>query len=532
MISCQHEPEEHLKIVTSLSTDCQQEFETVSKSNDEVSSTASRHERLGSEATLSKEKVPIVVVTGQSDALAWDGPDDPDDPKNWSTTRKWLATITIAMFAFISPTASSMIAPALEQVAHDLEVSEGFQTSLLLSIFLIAFAIGPLFLGPMSEVFGRTKVLQSAFSFFLVFCLACGFAKTRAQFLVFRIIAGLGGSAPLAIGPGILSDLWRPEQRGKAYGYYLVGPLLSPALAPIFGGFIAEHTTWRWVFWSTAIYTGLAQGVGVFVLRETYAPVLLERRAALRLQDVERAQTEYPVRVRPALGDVLTKALKRPMYLLFTQPIVQALALFQLYNYGIVYILLTTFPTVWTDVYGQSPAIGGLNYLSIGLGFLVASIIAAPLNDRIYVHLKHTRGSGQGRPEYRVPMMFPASLFMVAGLFMYGWTVQYRTHWILPNIGIFLFSTGCIVSYQCAQTYNIDCYAKHAASSLAAVIMLRSIAGFGFPLFAPAMYERLGWGWGNSLLGFVAIGIGLTAPLAFWFFGESLRQRSSHAEDE
>jgi hypothetical protein len=58
------------------------------------------------------------------------------------------------------------------------------------------------------------------------------------------------------------------------------------------------------------------------------------------------------------------------------------------------------------------------------------------------------------------------------------------------------------------QTYIVDSYTRYAASGVAAAVVLRSLAGFGFPLFAPYLYSSLGYGWGNSLLGFLAIGIG------------------------
>lgn len=178
--------------------------------------------RSETERTLVDEEA-VKLAIPRSSPTGWNGPDDPENPKNWSIRRKWLATITVAMCAFITPVASSIVAPALEDIAAELHVAPGFQTSMLLSIFVLAYIPGPLFLGPMSEVFGRTRVLQSAYMFFLVFCLACGFARTKAQFFAFRLISGLGGSAPLAIGPGVLSDLWPPEQRGRAIGFYTFG---------------------------------------------------------------------------------------------------------------------------------------------------------------------------------------------------------------------------------------------------------------------------------------------------------------------
>ena len=68
-----------------------------------------------------------------------------------------------------------------------------------------------------------------------------------------------------------------------------------------------------------------------------------------------------------------------------------------------------------------------------------------------------------------------------------------------------------ILNFQSIQTYVIDTFALHAASALAAVAFLRSLAGFGFPLFAPAMYKALGYGKGDSILAVVAIVIGCPA---------------------
>lgn len=466
--------------------------------------------------------------------IDWDGPEDPMNPKNWTKRRKWAATGTVAMYTFVSPVTSSMVAPALGVLGNELHIPPGFQQSLVLSIFVLAYAVGPLVLGPMSEVFGRVRILQSAYLFFFAFALACGFAQTKSQLLAFRFISGLGGSAPLAIGPGVIADLWAPEQRGTALGLYTAGPLLGPAIGPIAGGFIAETTTWRWTFWSIAIYTGVVQLVGFFLLRETYAPVILAKKATKlnASSDTEKDIKYMSARSNIDLKALVRRALVRPFYLLFTQPIIQALAVFQLYLYGVLYIIFTTFPQIWDKLYHMSTGIGSLNYLSLGLGFLCASIFAAQANDRIYIYLKGTRGQGKGRPEFRVPLMFPASIVFTAGIFLYGWSAEYKVFWLVPDIGAFLFALGSVVGFQCAQTYCVDAYSQVAASAMSAVVILRSLAGFGFPLFAPSMYDALGIGWGNSLLGFVAFGVGIPASLAFWFFGERLRKRSSMARDE
>ena len=297
-----------------------------------------------------------------------------------------------------------MVAPALPIMARELNITNSVEQSLILSIFVLAYAVGPLFLGPLSEISGRVIILQLANLFYLAFNLGCGFAQTKGQLIAFRFLAGLGGSAPLALGGGVLSDLWRAEERGKSISIYSLAPLLGPAVGPIAGGFIAEKSTWRWVFWATSIVDAGIQVLGLFFLKETFAPKLLGIKAKkLRVQmgdDAWHTEWENPDRT---LGKILGTALVRPFRLLGTQPIVQALALYMAYLYGLLYLVLSTFPSLWENTYHESVGIGGLNYISLGIGFFLGTQICAPINDRIYRNLKK-RNNNIGRPEFRVPL--------------------------------------------------------------------------------------------------------------------------------
>ena len=298
---------------------------------------------------------------------------------------------------------------------------------------------------------------------------------------------------------------------------------------PIAGGFITQNTTWRWAFWATSIADGAIQVMGLLFLRETYPPKLLHAKAEKLRKDTGNAalhtEFEHPERT---LANTMKRSLIRPFKLLGTQPIVQALAIYMAYLYGLMYLVLSTFPALWEKQYHESIGIGGLNYISLGVGFFLGTQICAPVNDRIYRRLKK-RNDNVGRPEFRIPLMIPGSLLVPLGLFIYGWSSQYHTHWIGPNIGAALFAAGVIIGFQCIQTYLVDSYTRFAASAIAAATVLRSLAGFGFPLFAPSMYDALHYGWGNSLLGFIAIGLGVPAPFLLWFFGKKLRERSPFA---
>lgn len=81
---------------------------------------------------------------------------------------------------------------------------------------VLAYALGPLFLGPLSEIFGRVRVLQIANAWLILFNFVTAWAPNKEAFIIFRFLAGLGGSAPLSIGGGVIGDVWRAEERGQA----------------------------------------------------------------------------------------------------------------------------------------------------------------------------------------------------------------------------------------------------------------------------------------------------------------------------
>ena len=301
-------------------------------------------------------------------------------------------------------------------------------------------------------------------------------------------------------------------------------------MGPVVGGFITEYSTWRWTFWAVSIADGAVQILGTAFLKETYAPVILRKKSlAMRKSTGDpkwHTKWETPNRT---FANILKAALIRPFILLGTQPIIQVLALYIAYLYGIIYLLLTTFPTLWVNRYHESIGIAGLNYISLGTGYLIGTQSTARAQDAIYKLLKARSADGLGRPEFRLPLLIPGSVLVPGGLLWYGWSAQKNLHWIMPNIGIAIYGVGVKIGTQCSQSYAVDAYTLYAASAGAAGTFLRSLAGFGFPLFAPYMYDALDYGWGNSLLAFVAIAIGLPAPLLLWKYGPYLRSRSTYA---
>ncbi|KAF5390887.1 hypothetical protein D9757_004505 [Collybiopsis confluens] len=449
--------------------------------------------------------------------------DDPANARNWSFRKKWTCVSIVSLYTFVSPLSSSMLAPALPQLAEKYSVTSPTMTALMLSVFLITFALGPLILAPLSEMYGRTWILHLGTAFSLAFNLGCAFAPNVNAFIGFRCLSGLSGSAPIACGGGSIGDLFSERERASAMAIYSLGPLIGPAVGPIAGGFIAQNIDAKWVFIILAVLCGVSLVVGIPLLRETYAPVI-----RFRLARSEGDEEKMKI-VRGPVSDVskmryMWLNLTRPAILLTRSFICFILSLYMAFMYGNYYLMFTTFPNLFSEIYGFNTGVGGLVYLGLGIGFILATLFGARTADQIYHHLAQKNG-GKGKPEMRIPALAFGSLWVPVGLFWYGWSAQARIHWIMPIIGSGIFGFGMMTTFLPIQLYLVDAF-QYAASALAAASVLRSLLGFAFPLFGSQMYAALGYGGGNSLLGGLAIVLGIPFPIWIYYKGEAMRARN------
>jgi MFS family permease len=167
--------------------------------------------------------------------------------------------------------------------------------------------------------------------------------------------------------------------------------------------------------------------------------------------------------------------------------------------------------------------LSGLAYLGIGIGFMAGLAVIAMTNDRIMMRLTKQNG-GKFEPEMRLPMMIFFSCIIPISFFWYGWTADKHVFWIVPIIGMFPFGFGMMGVFMPIQTYVIDCYPAYAASANATLTATRSLVGAMLPLAGPAMFKALGLGWGNSLLGFLALAF-VPIPIIFTKYGKTIREK-------
>lgn len=271
--------------------------------------------------------------------------------------------------------------------------------------------------------------------------------------------------------------------------------------------------------------------VSFFAFHETYPQLILVKRAEKKRK--ETGDSRYVTaaeRLHASTSAVATigRSLTRPLRLLAFHPIVQIISVISALSYGILYIVLATFSELWVTAYGQPVDISGLHYIAIALGEITGSQISGHVMDKIYKKLSNRAGDG-GRPEYHIPTMLPGAFLAPIGLLIYGWAAQTHKHWVVVDIGMLITTFGLQIAGMPTQAYIIDSYPEHASSATAASQLLRSLLAFTFPLFAPAMYRALGYGWGNSLLALITLVFAIPAPLLLWWLGPRLRARAGQS---
>jgi len=328
----------------------------------------------------------------------------------------------------------------------------------------------------------------------------------------------------MTIGGGIVADLFPPDQRGMATSLYSLGPLFGPTLGPVIGGFIGQNLGWRWVFWILLI-SGSVITISIECLTtETNGQVLIQRKTRRLQKELDRPdlRSVYDNGDPQAHSRVILNGLVRPLKMLFLSPLVALLSLYMAVAYGLMYLIFTTIPNVFKDQYGFSPQISGLAYIGVGIGFMAGLVTVAKISDPTVIRLTKAN-DGVFEPEMRLPACIFFACFVPITFFWYGWSAYYKVHWIVPIIGLIPLGFGVMGIFIPIQTYIIDSFPTFAASGMAALTISRSLFGTFLPLAGLPMYSSLGYGWGNTVLGFVAIAI-IPAPLLIFKFGGKIRK--------
>lgn len=464
--------------------------------------------------------------------VEWDGPDDPEFPHNWPLRRKLNVCGSSVLSALAVIIGSAFFSEASELIMEIYHV--GYTVATLgVSLFVFGFASGPVVWGPLSELHGRKPILIMSMFGYTCFSFAVGSAKDLQTIMICRFFAGFVGAAPLVVSPASMAEVFTASVRGKAMTYFAMVLFGGPMIGPILGAFTVENKDlgWRWTSYFCGILGVLGLLSVVFVMEETHHGILLARKAETLRRRTGNWGIHAPHEtVSLSIKEVCEKNLARPVQMLFTEPILFLITLYNAFIYGLLYLFLTAVPLIFEENYHFKTGIAELPYIAMLIGIILGGALTVLL-DRRYVRAME-KNNGKPVPEERLPPMMIGGFLFAAGLFWLCWSGAYpeSVPWIVPTLGTVPIGAGLILIFLPCLNYIIDCYLFFAASALAGNTLLRSAFGAAFPLFALQMFDNMGIKWAGTVLGCIAVAL-IPVPFLFYKYGKRMRQKSKWTFD-
>ncbi|UZJ57536.1 hypothetical protein CBS101457_006856 [Exobasidium rhododendri] len=476
-------------------------------------------------------------VTGRGRALSRVAEKDPflvsfehidtQNPKTLPNGKKWLILMLALALQAWANGISAVAAPAIGDISSDLNVSTA-AGRVIQAIFLYGFAAGAVVLTPISEDYGRVPTQVISVVLLAIFQIPCALAPNFATIVVFRFLGGFFAATTFN-SVGIISDMWEAEDQSWPVNCFALSAELGAVVAPVIGGYTLVRAGWRWIFGICGI--GLAFLLALFILfvPETRAGVVLKKRAIQKRKESgdERfyAHHEKALRERTVYA-IMQETLFRPVYMLFREPIVLWFALFDGFNYAIIYLALESIPLIYTQ-WGFGTGAQNLPFFGILIGETIAFCL-------YYFQLKvedreARKHKGEKPPESRLLWMIPGAMMFPASLFWFAWTTQGPPiPWIVSVLALGMFGISSHIIFISVSDYTIAAYSIYSASAIGAQSLLREVLSGSVTLFATPLYKNLGYQWASTLLAFLAMALACVPPVLL-FFGPRIRAASAFA---
>ncbi|EXJ62770.1 hypothetical protein A1O7_03209 [Cladophialophora yegresii CBS 114405] len=498
---------------------------------------ATRQETL--KAQPSRAIAPQVTSDGVI-LVDWYATDDPENPQNWSRGKKSIVVLQIYLYTLAVYMGSAIFTPSEPYLVEKMGISPNV-AALGLSMYVLGYGIGPLIWSPLSEipVIGRNPPYMLTLGIFVALCIPTALVSSFPGLIVLRFLQGFFGSPCLATGGASIGDIYSLLK----LPYFLTGwaafATAGPALGPIISGFSVPATNWHWSLWEILWLAGPVYISLLFLLPETSSANILLRRAA-RLRKLTgntnlKSQGEID-QEKLTVNEVVVGNLWRPAQINILDPAVLFTSLYTALMYSIFYSFFEVFPLVYangnpgkaTRGYGMNLGEIGLIFLSISVGVSIA--IACYVAYLYWVFEPEVRTRGLGEPERRLIPALPATFLLPIGLFWFAWTGDSspKIHWIVPTLGVVVFTIGIFILFQCIFLYINLTYPQYAASLFAGNDFARSSIAAAAIHFSRPLFHNLGVGRGVSLLGGLTVG-GIIGVFVLWQWGANLRARSRFA---
>ncbi|KAI0132712.1 major facilitator superfamily domain-containing protein [Xylariales sp. AK1849] len=466
------------------------------------------------------------VTRYPNNVVGWDGLDDPECPRNWSSPKKIvIVVVTSSLIAAVS-FGSSVFAPAAKVTAAEFDVPL-IVMQLAVALWILGFFAGPIFFGPLSELFGHIFPFAVSIAGLAIFQLPIALGENVRTILICRFFSGVFGSGVFAVVSGIYVELYEPISRGVALGLSSICINLGATVAPIAGAYITYRSQWRWTAWATLIIVVCLAIAAVFTLRETSTRMILRHKAKrLRFETGNWALHAKSEETRTEFRDIVSRYLTKPVRMFITEPILIIFTAYLTLVYGILYLSFQAFPVAFQQR-GWSVETSSLPFIAVMLG-IVSSWGIHSLFTVTYYKKSVLKHNGAPLPEFRLPPMMGGAVMLPPALLWFGWSGKVNA--ASQVIASYFIGLGLMLIFIPGIIYLVDVYQFHSNSAMSIHVIVRSLIACSFPLFANIMYNQLGVAWASSLLAFLCIAL-VPAPVIFYIYGKKIRSWSNFAFD-
>ncbi|RVX71964.1 hypothetical protein B0A52_04363 [Exophiala mesophila] len=466
-----------------------------------------------------------VTVHGASKYINFDNKDNLN-PRTWPLSKRVTIAALTTYATMVVTLASAIFATAVPSLMRIYQIDREVAT-LGVSLFVLGFALGPMVWASFSELKGRYPPFIISVFGFTAFSFGTAVSKSTPSILICRYLAGFFGAGPLTLAGPINADMFEGKSFGISMVMFAFTVFMGPVVGQPVGGFIVmnKHLGWQWTQYLCGILGAAALVPLIFVLKETYAPVILARKAeSIRKETGDMSIVAEHEDVSLSLRVILVEYVGLPITMLISDPIVLSMSLFGSFVYGLLYLFLIGYPVVFQMIHDMSPGVGGLPYLGLIVGQVLA--VVAIFLQQPWMLRKTKENDGVIMPEWHLPVAVPGAVSFSIGLFWYGWTGYRRDiHWIVPTLSGILTGFGLVCTFVPSIAYLIQARADRPASAVAAHTFLRSLFGSIFPLFGFYMYKGMGVQWASTLLGCLAA-LMIPIPIVLYKYGPVLREKN------
>lgn len=461
--------------------------------------------------------------------LEWYGLEDPDNPYNWPLKKKWTITAIAILATFTTLLNGTIITVAHEAINEEFNVSdEKFPNSYWpVTSWALGGAIFSLVVLPLMEDFGIRSGFLTTYGVFICFVVPQAVAQNFATLIVSRFFAGGCVSVLANTSASVIGNIWEGE-RGRTIpmALYVTAFLTGSSMGPVIGAVIFQSLGWRWISYVQLIWYGCFAPIYWFFFDETRGPVVLQRRTKKQSRTETESRVQGRQQEKPLLAK-LTDSIRRPIYMLTTEPVVFVFTIWSAFMVGTVYLFTQSVEQVFGGLYGWTASQAGYVQAAVVIGECLGWA-GALISAKLYFASasRNQEVPGTPIPEARLYMSLVGSFVGVTGgMFVYGWTSYPYISWVVPSVGLVMVGFGTNVVVIAIADYVVDAYSKYAGSAVAAIVLGENIFAAFLPLAAQSMYTNLGFQWGSTVLGFLSLVLSF-APVVIVLYGRRIRARS------